>query len=245
MTELPPAPNTSSYHVTESPETGLDIPVVVSWWSHPTPDHLRVLANTAAIRGFVRHHRMNEHMRHQLKDLDGERTMLELTGTRARVLHHPLAGPFGEFPVADPFPDDLEHAAVTGGLGMYVPVAVPLAGQPSLQDISLLPTSDFGTARIGFVPTPRACYAQHPADRVEQMIEGTDDAALRSALCMLYGLPPGGGRFFLSASRRSARFARPPGESATALPGKWRREAPAPSSRARRGVGCSRTRLLV
>lgn len=141
--------NYTTLALTTSPETGTAVPVVISWWSHPEPEHPRVRADADMIRDMVRRYRMNEHMRHYLTDRDGERTVLNLSGESAQVLHHPLSADFGDFPVAHPVPEAIGAAMVTADVGMYVLVAVPVFGEASMHLLSHLPVGDFGTARIG------------------------------------------------------------------------------------------------
>jgi hypothetical protein len=194
MTSLAPPTNHTTYDLTASPETGQAVPVVMSWWSHPEPEHPQVRANADAMRGFVRHYRMHEHMRHYLQDQDGERTVLKLADDSAQILHHPLAREFGDFPVPHPFPGDIGNAVVPAGMGMCVVVAVPLPSQPSVRDLRRLPARDFGTARIDlrFDDAAHERYAEHPYDRIERMTWEETDPELGSALRFLYGLPPEG-----------------------------------------------------
>ncbi|MBD0742177.1 hypothetical protein [Streptomyces sp. CBMA152] len=100
-----------------------------------------------------------------------------------------------------PFPDDVGNAVVTGGMGMYVLVAVPLPSQPSLTDLFQLPAHDFGAARIEvrFDDAARERYAEHPNDRAERRIWETADPELRSALRFLQRLPPEIGQAWFAA----------------------------------------------
>ncbi|MET9183254.1 hypothetical protein ABZX88_34345 [Kitasatospora aureofaciens] len=197
MTNLAPPQNYTQYHVTGSPETKLDIPLVVSWWTHPEPAHPLVRGNADAARGFLRHLRMHQQAEHYLQDRDGERTVLELVGNELRWLHHPVARELGPFPVPSPVPDDFGNAVVAGGgMGMYVFVAPPLQGPPSLAQLAAMEPGDVGMARFEVRSDAAAAelFGEHPNDRVARMIAAEPDAALRSALRFLYGLSPDGGR---------------------------------------------------
>lgn len=196
----------TSYEITESPETGADIPVVISWWHHPDPTAPEARAGAAEYRDFIRLTRMHEHMAHHLTDRPGgERTYLALDGTRGRMRHHPLELALtegAEVPVPDPFPHDLGHALVHADIGMYVLVADPLPGPPDWDTLSRLVDADpaaVGMARFELRPdqaardhynAPRFGPSQELVDRVL----GEEDAALRAGLRLVFGIPRPGER---------------------------------------------------
>jgi hypothetical protein len=191
MTELTPPQNCTTYHLTWSPETELDIPLVVRWWSHPEPEHPLVRGNADAARGLIRRPRMHQQAEHYLQD-QGGRTVLELAGDTLRWHNHPVARALGPFPVPQPVPDGLGHAVVTGGMGMYVFVAPPLDSAPTMQQLASMPPGDVGMARFEVRSDHAAAtrFGEHPDDRIARRVSEEPDPSLRSALRFLYGLAP-------------------------------------------------------
>ncbi|MET8696843.1 hypothetical protein ABZV65_30385 [Streptomyces bauhiniae] len=196
----------TTFETTESPETGECVPVVISWWYHDDPDSPTARRGAAQYRGFIRHTRMHEHMRHYLSE-GGERTRLELRGRRFEILRHPLTAALADstgFPSPDPVPDEFGQAVVGGDVGMYVLVADPLTRPPTLPFLMGRVSEDgggVGMARFELHADDeaRAYYGSLPQPGLPETfinrVAAEPDAGLRSALQFVFGIPgPGSDR---------------------------------------------------
>jgi len=186
----------TSYEITESPETGENVPVVISWWHHPDPADPVARTGAAEYRDFIRATRMHEHMAHDLIERrGGERTYLSLAGTRGRMRHHPLElalSDGAELPVPDPFPYDLGHALVHADIGVYVLVANPLPGPPNWDTLNALVEDDPGGVGMARVELRADNAARHhydnpppssgPSEELVNRVLGEEDPALREGL---------------------------------------------------------------
>jgi hypothetical protein len=206
MPEFEPDDLVTIYTVTKSPESGENIPVVITWWYHPDPEDPDAQAGAADYRDLIRLTRMNEHLAHFLTEFPGgERTYLGLVGTRAQVHHHPLTLVLesrDEFPAQDPFPPLLGHALVHADYGMYVLVADPLPAPPTWDDLNAMISADpggIGVARIGLRADDAARHhygtlppRQLPEELVERVLN-EEDRGLSSALRFFFGIKRPGG----------------------------------------------------
>lgn len=191
------------YEITESPETGEDVPVVVSWWYHPDPDSPEAQAGAAGYRRFIRHTRMHEHMAHWLENTDGKETYLSLTGQRGRMRNHPLDEALDEpveMPVPDPVPASLGHAIVHADMGVYALLADPQQHKPTLQTALHQVSNDpgsVGMARFAIRANDQARkrYASSPLEKYQvseelrKRVMSEPDPSLRSGLMFLWGIP--------------------------------------------------------
>ncbi|MFB7906673.1 hypothetical protein ACFC1T_09620 [Kitasatospora sp. NPDC056076] len=195
MTDSPdfaPSRGSITWETAVSPETDTDVPALISWWHHPDPDDPAVQEQIDFGRRFIRATRMHQQMQHFLTDRDGNETVLELAGTTARVLNHPMVDAMEgnpEIPVHDPFPHRLGHALVHSDMAMFVFVARPLPHAPTLESLYGMP--DLGMARIRtrHDQAARDHYAE-PAVDIEQMLLDEPDTAKRNALSFLLGYSP-------------------------------------------------------
>ncbi|MFD7835525.1 hypothetical protein [Streptomyces sp. NPDC059761] len=189
-----------SYEITESPETGRNIPVVISWWHHPDPTDADAQAGTRNYKGFIRQTRMHEQMAHHLS-LNGERTCLSLQGRSGRILNHPLSAALQEaeeMPLPDPVPADFGHAVVSSDMGMYVLLAAPQLRVPTFADLTRLAYKDLGAvgmARLALEADDEARrhYAVDPEQAAINRVLAEPDEALRSALTFTLGIRHPGG----------------------------------------------------
>ncbi|MFI9005493.1 hypothetical protein [Streptomyces sp. NPDC053541] len=196
----------TAFEVTESPESGDNIPVVISWWYHPDPADPSAQAGAVPFRNFIRAMRLHEHMAHHLVERSsGQRAYLSLTGTRAQMHHHPLTEALAEadeFPFPDPFPADLGHALVRADVGMYVLIAHPLAAPPTFATLSGLVNADpsgvgMGRFELRADEAARLHYADAPWGPSEELLDRLErepDASLREGLRFAFGLPRPGER---------------------------------------------------
>lgn len=198
----------ASWEITESPETGENVPVVISWWHHPDPAAPEALAGAAEYREFIRATRMHEHMAHYLTErLGGERTYLSLTGTRGRMRHHPLELALlegAELPVPDPFPYDLGHVLVHADIGVYVLVADPQPGPPDWDTLNALVDAEPGGVGMARFELRADDAARHhydsppplsgPSEELVNRVHGEEDASLRAGLRLVLGIPRPGER---------------------------------------------------
>ncbi|MGW9436778.1 hypothetical protein [Streptomyces sp. NPDC055607] len=197
----------TSYELTESPETGKDVPVVISWWHHTDPTAVEAVAGAAEYREFIRATRMHEHMAHFLTERPGGgRTYLSLVGTRGRMRRHPLELALmdgAELPVPDPFPHDLGHALVHADIGMYVLVADPQPGPPGWSTLDALVDADpvgVGMARFELRADDDARHRYNsppPGSGTEELVNrvlSEEDDALREGLRFVLGIPRPGER---------------------------------------------------
>lgn len=198
----------TSYEITESPESGEDVPVVISWWHHPDPASGEARAGAAEYRQFIRATRMHEHMAHYLTERSGgERTYLSLVGTRGRMRHHPLelalAGG-AELPVPDPFPRGLGHVLVHAEIGVYVLVADPLPCPPGWDMLNALVDADPGGVGMARFELRADDQARHyygsppphwgPSEDLVSRVLAEEDASLREGLRLVLGIPRPGER---------------------------------------------------
>ncbi|MGW3389531.1 hypothetical protein [Streptomyces cinereoruber] len=197
----------TSYELTESPETGKNVPVVISWWHHPDPAAAEAVAGAAEYRQFIRATRMHEHMAHFLTERPGgDRTYLSLVGTRGRMRRHPLELALmdgAELPVPDPFPYDLGHALVHADIGVYVLVAEPQPRPPGWNTLNALVGADpagVGMARFELRADDAARHhydSPPPGSGTEELVDrvlSEEDPALREGLRFLLGIPRPGER---------------------------------------------------
>ncbi|MFI1203547.1 hypothetical protein ACH4VR_29645 [Streptomyces sp. NPDC020883] len=198
----------TSYEITESPENGEDVPVVISWWYHPDPATPEAQAGAAEYRDFIRATRMHEHMAHYLTERPGgERTRLSLVGTRGRMRHHPLELVLQdgvELPVPDPFPQGLGHVLVHSDFGVYVLVAAPLPGPPGWDTLNAMVEADprgVGMARLELRADDAARHHYDspplplgPSQELVDRVLGEEDRALREGLRLVLGIPRPGER---------------------------------------------------
>ncbi|KOU51855.1 hypothetical protein [Streptomyces sp. WM6378] len=196
------------YELTESPETGENVPVVISWWHNPDPAAAQATAGAAEYREFIRLTRMHEHMAHYLTErLGGERTYLSLVGTRGRMRHHPLDLVLmegAELPVPDPLPYSLGHALVHADTGVYVLVADPQPGPPDWNTLNTLVDADpagVGMARFELRADDAARHHYNgpppgsgPTEELVNRVLSEEDPSLREGLRLILGIPRPGER---------------------------------------------------
>jgi hypothetical protein len=201
----------TSYEITESPESGENVPVVISWWHHPDPTAPEARAGAAEYRDFIRATRMHEHMVHYLTErAGGERTCLSLVGTRGQLRRHPLELALtegAEVPVPDPFPYGLGHVLVHADIGVYVLVADPLSGPPDWDTLTALVDADPGgvgmarfelraddAARDHYDSPPPLLGPSGLSEELVNRVMSEEDASLREGLRFVLGIPRPGER---------------------------------------------------
>lgn len=191
----------ASYELTESPETGQDIPVVISWWHHPDPAVPQAMATADSYRRLIRATRMNEHMRHFLTNAAGKRTYLGVVGRTGRMCNHPLEDALQEgleLPAPDPVPYDFGHALVHADIGMYVLLATPQPEPPSFAQLNALVDEEpdaVGMARFELRADDDARHTYgpytdgRPSDALVSRVQSEEDRALRRGLMLTLGIP--------------------------------------------------------
>ncbi|MDH6711200.1 hypothetical protein P3T27_007953 [Kitasatospora sp. MAA19] len=148
-------------------------------------------------------------MQHSLADSNGP-MVLELTSTSGRMLHHPLDAALASgapMPAPTPFPQGPGHALAHADMGMYVLVATPLVGEPTMDDLGYLVDQDPGAVGMARIQVradeaAREAYAE-PAplqkhahsdlsggpDELDRMLAAEKDDALRHGLQFMLGRP--------------------------------------------------------